>query len=146
MELRDSVADDESNITKISLAAYAISAYIRSVMDPKLTRRTVSADAGILPYPRHIRGGSSGSRQIEEQHMEELDTILEARCELDLMDELQDSPLIQQIPETAASFFLEMPQLLTFDTNIKEFQSALIRLLIPAPLQYIWMALLRQLP
>lgn len=131
-----------ADMVRIALAAYAVGAYIRSVMDPKLTRRTASADAS-QAVARHIRGTSmTGSRQIEEQQLQELDTVLEARGELDLLAKLEKSPALCAIPGLASQFFSEMPTLLEFGTDVATFQRRIIQILLPSPWNELFLSLL----
>lgn len=125
-----------NDVVPIGLAAYAISAYIRTVMEPKLARRTRSADAGSMGHPtiRHIKGTStlSGSRQMEEEQLLELDTILSARSELDVLNQLKTCVSTQHAPVTEP-FFDRMPQLLHVQVSVDDFKVGLISSLITDP-------------
>lgn len=116
---------------RISLAAFAIAAYIRSVMNPQLTRRTASAEAGALAHyriPQHSRI-TSNSGQMEDQQIQELDTVVEARKELDTLSRLRESPVLVSMPHTYQHYFDQIPGLLQYGTSVSQFQQALRDLL-----------------
>lgn len=128
-------------IIRIGLAAYAVAAYVRSVMDPRLTRRTVSGQSGMdtaatQPLPAtstHRRGNSSwtGSRHLEEAQLGEMDTLVEAQWHVDGLKELERSPLLTGKGGEYAEFWGQMPSLLTSATGVHEFQRATAKLLLP---------------
>lgn len=121
----------QSDLARISLAAFAIAAYIRSVMDPHLTRRTISAEAGALAHyrtPQHSRV-TSNSGQMEDQQIQELDTVLEARKELDTLNRLRESRVLISMTRTYQCFFDQIPSLLQYGTSVSQFQQALMDLL-----------------
>lgn len=127
-----------NDVAPIGLAAYAISAYIRTVMEPKLARRTRSADGGSMGHPtiRHIKGTStlSGSRQMEEEQLLELDTILSARTELDVLSQLKNCSCVTQHALLTEPFFDRMPQLLHVQVAVDDFKVGLISSLITDPM------------
>ena len=127
-----------NDVAPIGLAAYAISAYIRTVMEPKLARRTRSADAGSMGHPtiRHIKGTStlSGSRQMEEEQLLELDTLLSARSELDVLNQLKNCSCVTQHALVTEPFFDRMPQLLHVQVSVDDFKVGLISSLITDPI------------
>lgn len=133
----DNVLPESSNYplqgdqARASLAAFAIAAYIRSVMDPQLTRRTASAEAGALSHyriPQHSRV-TSNSGQMEDQQIQELDTVVEARKELDTLNRLRQSRVLISMPHTYGRFFDQIPGLLQYGTSVSQFQQALRDLL-----------------
>ncbi len=138
-----SIEPERDHLVRVALAAYAITSYIRSVMDPKLTRRTISgAEASSPKHLRgpsstfsavHIRGNSSltGSRHLEEAQISELDTVLEAREAVDYLLQLEASPLLAQHRHVYAGFLDGVPQLLTARTGVETFAVAVVRLLVP---------------
>jgi hypothetical protein len=139
---------ERDHLVRVGLAAYAITSYIRSVMDTKLTRRTMSGAepsspkhlraASLTSNPMtmnsvHIRGNSSltGSRHLEEAQISELDTVLEAREAVDYLEKLEASPLLAQHRELYAAFLDRMTYLLTAKTGVETFVLAVVRLLVP---------------
>jgi hypothetical protein len=120
------------------LAAFAVAAYVRSVLEPRLARRTASAlsqpgspGRAPAPAPVHAHGGSlTGSRHFEEQHLQDMDTVLEARQELDALQELAGCPLMLATPAAAAPFCAAAPALLDAATTPAAFQAAAARLLL----------------
>ncbi|KAL4539441.1 hypothetical protein Ndes2437B_g02183 [Nannochloris sp. 'desiccata'] len=146
-----SINPESDHLVRVGLAAYAITSYIRSVMDPKLTRRTISGaepsspkhpgapssafttTASTISSSVHIRGNSSltGSRHLEEAQISELDTVLEAREAVDYLLELEASPLLAQHRHVYAGFLDGVPQLLTARTGVQTFVVAVVKLLVP---------------
>lgn len=124
-------------LVRLGLAAHAVGAYIRCVMHLQITRRTASTgepgSPGRPQFPVHSRGNSSmtGSRHLEEQQLRELDTVMEARGELDVLAELQSSPLIAARPAAYQAFMQQMPEMLSARTSVATAQGAVARLLLP---------------
>lgn len=122
-------------ILRVGLAAFAVSAYVRSVMDPKLTRRTAS---GVDPGSpgryavMHTRGNSSltGSRHLEEAQLREMDTIVEAQEQLDGLRALEGAPLLMAWRGRYAAFLERLPSLLTVMTSVPAFQGTIAWLLL----------------
>jgi hypothetical protein len=149
-----SIDPERDHLVRVGLAAYAITSYITSVMDPTLTRRTISGAepsspkhlrtpssafttnfGGSTPTSSsvHVRGNSSltGSRHLEEAQISELDTVLEAREAVDYLLELEATPLLAQHRHVYAGFFDGVPQLLTARTGVQTFVMAVVRMLVP---------------
>ena len=135
----EAIEPERDLLVRNGLAAFAVTSYIRSVIDPRLNRRTASgaeppAMAGSpRVVARHSRGTSSlsGSMHFEEAQISELDTILEARVAVDMLSALEASPLLARHRQLYAPFLDRMPQLLSMITGVKTFYAAVGRLLMP---------------
>ena len=133
----DSARDE---LVRVGLAAFAVAAYVRSVMEPRLARRTVSGigsppgSPGHAPPPTHSRGGTalSGSRQLEEQQFQELDSVLARGTEVDALHALAACPMmVAAAPALWVHRFMDqLPALLNASTAPAEFQAATARLLL----------------
>ena len=132
-------------LVRTALAAFAISSYIRSVLDPRSARRTLSniSAAGDPSSPKgtfsmnrsmpsHSRGNSSatGSRHFEEAQMKELDCVLEAREWLDVMADLSQAPLVSIKYKLYEEFFDAMPSHLSVGVPVHQFQAFITRTLL----------------
>jgi len=146
-----SVNPERDHVIRVGLAAYAITSYIRSVMDPKLTRRTISGaepsspkhlrapssafptPGGTTSRPVHVRGNNSmtGSRHLEEAQISELDSVLVAQEAVDYLLELEASPLLAQHRHLYAGFLDGVPQLLTARTGVQTFVVAVVNMVVP---------------
>ncbi|KAL4425738.1 hypothetical protein ABPG75_009754 [Micractinium tetrahymenae] len=152
----DELAEHDRDVAcRIGLAAFAVSAYIKSVLCPSLTPRP-GADTsgpstptsarppaeGFPPGPLtatqryyHRTRSSFGSMQLDAEYMRELDRLIEARTELDALDSLAACPLLQRHPGRYQAFLAEAPQLLSAGTGVEAFQRRLQQLLFPGERQ-----------
>lgn len=180
---------EQGEWVRLGLAAFAIAAYVRSVLAPSLvTPRTghagdalaVIAFLPLRPQPHpcvchrvgllddvpaldppssrltarrcpasahatetippsplgrvqhsHARSISMGSWRWDEHLLRELDTVLEARGELDVLEQLQGCPTLAQRGEEFHAFFALVPELLSSGMGVPAFQLRLQQLLLP---------------
>ena len=135
----EAIEPERDQLVREGLAAFAVASYIRSVMDPRLTRRTASGAAQEPPsspervQPTHTRGDSrlTGSRQQEELEFSDFDTVLAAREAIDYLGQLAEKPLLKIHRNLYAPFLDRMPQLLTSSTGVGTFVMEVTRLLLP---------------
>ncbi|KAK9806258.1 hypothetical protein WJX72_007513 [[Myrmecia] bisecta] len=144
-------------LISIGLAAFAVSAFIKSVLCPSLASYTPRASAssqwagvfrgnsiastptaasGTTPFSAgfvlHSSRGSLGSlRSLDDPMMRELDQVVEARAELDSLEEILHSPLLASRPDRYANFFASAGRLLQPSTSVEVFESELQALLFP---------------
>lgn len=136
----EAIEPERDQLVREGLAAFAVASYIRSVMDPRLTRRTASGAEPLAPgslsgrvQPTHTRGDSrlTGSRQQEELEFSDFDTLLASREAVDYLGQLAEKPLLKSHRALYAPFLDRMPQLLTSTTGIGTFVVEVTRLLLP---------------
>jgi hypothetical protein len=124
-------------LVRVGLAAFLIAAYVRSVLAPTLAgapRRTASGEPPASPNsggPTHARGRSGfSSRQLEEVMMRELDTVLEARSELDVLEVVGGWRLVAAEPSAFERARAAAPALLAAGTGTAAFQGRCAELLL----------------
>lgn len=71
-----------------------------------------------------------GSWKWDEHLLRELDTVLEARSELDILEQLEGCPLLGRHGQEFHAFFSLMPELLSTETSVATFQLRLQQLLV----------------
>ncbi|KAK2079445.1 hypothetical protein QBZ16_003137 [Prototheca wickerhamii] len=128
---------EESLWIRVGLAAFAVSAYVRSVLAPALASATPRAGltAGSELSPRsghvHSKSLSMGSWRFDDAMLREMDTVMEARDELDSLEQLQQSKLLRAHASEFHAFFSLLPELLSSATAVATFQLRLQQLLVP---------------
>ncbi|KFM24186.1 hypothetical protein F751_5028 [Auxenochlorella protothecoides] len=135
---RSASALEQGDWVRLGLAAFAIAAYVRSVLCPSLVTPPRVGPADMSPATplgqaqhSHARSISMGSWRWDEHLLRELDTVLEARGELDVLEQLRGCPALVQHGEEFHAFFALVPELLSASTGVPAFQLRLQQLLLP---------------
>lgn len=135
---RSDSALEQGDWVRLGLAAFAIAAYVRSVLCPSLVTPPRVGPADMSPATplgqaqhSHARSISMGSWRWDEHLLRELDTVLEARGELDVLEQLRGCPALVQHGEEFHAFFALVPELLSASTGVPAFQLRLQQLLLP---------------
>lgn len=133
-----SVDEGERDVlVRLGLAAFAVAAYIKTVLCPSLPAHAAGAaaaagltgaDSPLTPTLRTLTAAHqrrTSSLAFEEGMLRELDMVLEARGELDLLDSLAQTPLLAAPPRPYTPLLEDLSRLLAATPGIPVFQGRL---------------------
>jgi hypothetical protein len=151
LDAAEELAEHDVDVAiRVGLAAFAVSAYIKSVLCPSLHPRVGGDSTGpgtpVLRSPTDPLGSAPGagpprlrsvhhrqsSSRIDAEYLRELDRVLECRSELDSLDTLAGCPLLQLHPGRYQTFLQDAPLMLAAATGVEAFQQRLVAALFGA--------------